>query len=351
MPEPEKPKTWIIIRDGPIVKNHGVDGFAFAQVITAFQRALDNIGQAKYGKDYNKEDCRLYFKEILPGSAVIPLYPATFGTCLNGVVSPYEEITSTFEQLLSAFENDPDTFSSVLEKEIPDQIQRIGVLKGMRNLGSAGSQVEIKTGVSRPEKGAFVSRSKVDDLDALAFEYGGEGHMSLQGVIVVNDGDGKNVFKIRTKTDRLVSCYYEPKDEARIKSLYKCWVKVTGNMVRTQKTYNIKQLESVEKITTERFTAIGQYHLLKPVEFKISYDMDDSLLCLENDEIALNGYGSTYHNAIKSLERSVEGHALFFMDYPDEKYTDNGLEIKRKLLECVDLADVRSIMRKRDGDN
>lgn len=131
MPEPEKPKTWIIIRDGQIVKNHGVDGLAFAQVITSFQRALDNIGLVKYGKDYNKEDCRLYFKEILPGSAVIPLYPATFGTCLNGVVSPYEAITGTFEQLLSAFENDSDIFSSVLEKEIPDPIQRIGVLKGM----------------------------------------------------------------------------------------------------------------------------------------------------------------------------------------------------------------------------
>lgn len=191
--------------------------------------------------------------------------------------------------------------------------------------------------MSRPEKGAFVSRSKVDDLDALVFEYGGWGHMSLQGVIVVNDGDGKNVFKIRTKNNRLVSCYYEPEDEARIKSLYKCWVKVTGNMVRTQKIYKIKPLESVEEITAERFTAIGQYHLLKPVEFKISYDMDDSLWCLENDEIALNGYGSTYHKAIQSLERSVEGHALFFMDYPDEKYADNGLEIKRKLLECVDL--------------
>jgi len=304
MPEPEKPKeTWIIIRDGQIVKNHGVDGLAFAQVITAFQRVLDNIGQAKYGKDYNKEDCHLYFKEILRGSAVIPLYPAAIGTCLNGVVSPYEAITGTFEQLLSAFENDSDTFSSVLEKEIPGSIQRIGVLKGMRNLGSAASQVEIKTSVSRPEKGAFVSRSKVDDLDALVFEYGGEGHMSLQGVIVVNDGDGKNVFKIRTKSNRLVSCYYEPKDEARIKSLYKCWVKVTGNMVRTQKTYKIKPLESVEEITTERFTAIGQYHLLKPIEFKISYDMDDSLWCLENNEIALNGYGSTYPKAIQSLEK------------------------------------------------
>jgi hypothetical protein len=32
--EKETPKTWIFIRDGDIVKNHSIEGLAFARIIT-----------------------------------------------------------------------------------------------------------------------------------------------------------------------------------------------------------------------------------------------------------------------------------------------------------------------------
>lgn len=120
-----------------------------------------------------------------------------------------------------------------------------------------------------------------------------------------------------------------------------------------------KSVQTFEELTSScddssallvELSSLGRYTIRKPIRLYLSYDTEDGIWCLENTELALNGYGPTYNEAIESLKRSVEGHALFFMDSPDEKYTRRGLEIKRKLLECVDLADVRSIMRARDGE-
>lgn len=349
--EPEKPKTWIIIRDGQIVNDHGVDGLAFAQLITAFQRALDNIGQAKYGRNYKKEDCHLYFKEILPGSVVIPTYPPTYSTCLEGLIPPFQTITHAFERLVSTLTTDPDEFKSVLESEIEKDSERIGVLKSLVALGSAGSQVEIKTATVRPEKGVYVPSHKVDELEELVFEYGGTGILSVQGVIVKISGEGRHYFTIKTKTGRTISCYYNPEIESNVKSLYKCWVRVVGNMTRGQKTSKINPVDSLEPHTAEELTSLGRYKLMKPILFQLSYDIDNSLWCLKNDELALSGYGSTYRRTIQCLEECVEGHALFFTSYPDSDHTEDSLLIKNKLQECINFDQVLSYLKERDGEN
>ncbi|HJK11219.1 MAG TPA: hypothetical protein O0X33_03960 [Methanocorpusculum sp.] len=349
MPESEKPKAWIIIRDGQIVKNNGVDGLAFAQLITAYQRALDNIGLSKYGDNYNKEDCRLYFKEIHHGSAVIPVYPATYGTCLDDVVPPFQKITSTFEYLVKELTINPDRFPSILESEITDEPARIGVLKSMVTLGSSGSKVEIKTDVNRPNEGVFVPAQKIDELQELVLEYGGTGHMSVQGIIVKINGDGKYYFSIKAKNGRTISCYYNPEIENKVKSLYKCWVRVTGYMTKGQRTLKINPVDSLEKQVTEELTSLGQYTLQKPIQFQLSYDNENSLWCLENDDLALNGYGATYHRAIQCLAECLEGHVIFFTEYPDSEQTDEGLLIKNKLQEYIDFDQVLAHIRE-EGD-
>ena len=73
-------KTWIIVRDGPISKNHSIDAQSFAKILNAIQGALDQIALSKCGKEYEKSDYRLYVREIVKGSAVIslsPLFPST----------------------------------------------------------------------------------------------------------------------------------------------------------------------------------------------------------------------------------------------------------------------------------
>jgi hypothetical protein len=51
-------------------------------------------------------------------------------------------------------------------------------------------------------------------------------------------------------------------------------------------------------------SSIGRYKLLKPVIFEVHYDMDDSLWCLENYDLALRGYGKTY-NMLSNVLREI----------------------------------------------
>lgn len=43
----ENLKTWIMIKEGPTVKNHKIEGITLAQLLIEIQRAYDNIGQSR----------------------------------------------------------------------------------------------------------------------------------------------------------------------------------------------------------------------------------------------------------------------------------------------------------------
>ncbi len=96
-------------------------------------------------------------------------------------------------------------------------------------------------------------------------------------------------------------------------------------------------------------TSLGRYTIRKPIQFQLSYDIENSLWCLENTVLALNGYGSTCQRTIECLEECVEGHVLFFTGFPDGKYTEDGPQIKRKLQEYIDFDQVLSYLNERDG--
>lgn len=98
-------------------------------------------------------------------------------------------------------------------------------------------------------------------------------------------------------------------------------------------------------------TSLGRYTIHKPIQFQLSYDIDNAVWCLKNDELALNGYGSTYQRTIECLEECVEGHVLFFTEFPDSKHTDDGLLIKSKLQEYIDFDQVLSYLHERDGES
>jgi len=103
-------------------------------------------------------------------------------------------------------------------------------------------------------------------------------------------------------------------------------------------------------LTSEEMNNIGRYKLLKPVTFEVSYDMSDSLWCLKNYDLALDGYGSTYNEAIECLEEDIEGHVLFFTRYPDSRHTNDSLIVKKNLTEYIDFKQVLDYLRERDGE-
>lgn len=334
----ENLKTWILVKEGPTVKNHKIEGMALAQLLIDIQRAYDNIGQSKYGKDYKKEDCRLYIDRILPGSVACPAGPLTLAPRLfDDEISPYLEVTGTFERLINTLSLTPDCFQSQLEEEVTDPLARIGVLKSLRSLSGSASPVHIKTAAAQPQEGSSIPKHCREQLNDLLFEYGASGEMTRQGIIVGFHGEkGQHFFTIKTKSGSNIRCYFDPKDEDTIQSLIHKWVSVTGNVVRTQKSYKFESVSTVIEQKTEELTIIGEYPLLEPIEFQTSYNKEDNLWGMVNEEMALYGYGENYHKTISSLVEEIEGHVLSFTTYPDEKHTKESLVIKKKLQEHLD---------------
>lgn len=341
-------KTWILVHEGSIVKNHSIECLAFANIITNIQRAVDTIGISKYGKDYNKEDCRLYFNELKEGSVAVPAYPLSCGTDLNGEM-PYLKIMDCFESLLTTLSNDPNKFESQLNEEISDTQSRIGFIKSIIPLTQLDSQIEIKSAVKQPKHGSLIPNYQNKYLNELLFELGASGILTIHGVIMGIRGDKKRYFILKSKNNQTIKCYYTPELESTVKELYKKWVYVTGNLVHKQKTSHLEYVTDIEEQQSEFLSQIGRYPLKKPVEFKTDYDLEDNLWGLVNDELALNGYGTNYKDTISSLEEELEGHVLSFTKYPDERHSDGSLKIKVELKKYVDFKTVLAEMDKKYG--
>jgi hypothetical protein len=348
MPSQEKPKTWIIVRDGATVKDNAIEAVAFAEAVSNMQRAIDNIGFSKLGKAYKKDEFRLYFKEIREGSVIVPLFPITYGTDLDGEKT-FIDITECFERLMNTLNDNPDLFPSQLEIEIEDPSARIGLLKSLLSFASSGSIIEMKTSVEQPDHGSFIPKHQKEYLEELVFKYGGTGIVTIQGVIIGIRGDNLSYFIINTTIGRNINCYFKPEIEDQVKNLYKKWVRVTGNMIQTQKNYRIDSVENLEQVTLETLHKIGQYILLKPITFTVSYDNNDKQWCLFNNDLALYGCGDNYKKAIKSLEEEIEGHILSFSEYPDDMHSEGSLQIKQTLLQHLDFNEAKCLIDKKYG--
>jgi hypothetical protein len=176
-------------------------------------------------------------------------------------------------------------------------------------------------------------------------------HAEISGIIVTLSGENKPYhFKVKAKDESDVNCYFDQEIEAKVITLYKKFVRVGGTTNQNQKTHNIDAVDYIEALTSEEMNSIGRYKLLKPVTFEVHYDMDDSLWCLENYDLALDGYGSTYNEAIECLEENIEGHVLSFTRRPDSEQSDDSLSVKKKLKKYLDFNQVLDYLRERDGD-
>ena len=176
-------------------------------------------------------------------------------------------------------------------------------------------------------------------------------HREISGIIVTLSGGNKPYhFTVKAKDERDVDCYFDQEIESQVIMLYKKFVRVGGTTNQNQKTCNIDTVDYIEMIKTEEMSNIGRYKLLKPVTFEVHYDMDDSLWCLENRELALNGYGKTYNNAIECLEENIEGHVICFTRCDDSEQSKASLRVKEKLKEHIDFNQVLNYLLERDGE-
>ncbi|HJK77561.1 MAG TPA: hypothetical protein O0Y06_06515 [Methanocorpusculum sp.] len=96
--------------------------------------------------------------------------------------------------------------------------------------------------------------------------------------------------------------------------------------------------------------AIGRYPLLKPMNFDVLFDEENRLWCVENNETAISGYGTSYGGIIEGLEDCIDGHLLVFARFPDEKLSADSLEVKRKLKEYLDFDSSYKLYQEKYGD-
>ena len=119
-------------------------------------------------------------------------------------------------------------------------------------------------------------------------------------------------------------------------------------MSQSQKNYKIDAIDYLEPLSYEVLHRIGNFELLQPITFELSYDMSDSLWCLENHGLALEGYGTSYNDAMRCLEENIEGHVLSFTRFPDSKQSEESLFIKKELQKYIDFTQVLAYLSERD---
>ena len=81
---------------------------------------------------------------------------------------------------------------------------------------------------------------------------------------------------------------------------------------------------------------IGSYVLKKPIALTAKFDGPEGLWCIENEALALSGYGRTLEDAIDNLEESLESLITGFRTFSDEELHEKSKVIKKRLLNYVD---------------
>lgn len=121
-----------------------------------------------------------------------------------------------------------------------------------------------------------------------------------------------------------------------------------GDVVEASITQTLKG--AVSPIMFTHLHAIGRYPLKNPINFNVSFDEEDRIWCVENDEVAISGYGVTYGEIIESLEGCIDGHLLLFTRFTDEEQSADSLEVKKNLTKYLDFESSYKLYLEKYGD-
>jgi len=332
-------KTWIIVRDGPISKNHSIDAQSFAKILNAIQGAIDQIALSKCGAEYKKSDYRLYVREIVQGSAAISLSPLFPSTDLknNNAYATYVAAATTLDSLIFASSTEDVEFRSKLKNEVPELELRRKLLASFYTLASFASPVEIKTSLEQPDCGYFVPPDKRKYFKTLINTYVDEKcSETVQGIVTRIRGDEPCEFTILSKEGDKIRCFFDSEMEEKITTFYKKWISVTGDLIYTKAEKKIEHITSLSLYDSEILNKIGRYPLKNPILFHSTYDNCEKWWSLSNDELALSGFGTTYSATIESLEEDLEGHVICLTEYSDDDLSKDSILLKKKLMEYID---------------
>ena len=335
-------KIWLKIEGKPVVKGR-IDAHVLGNLLVGLQKIINTISEVKFGRRYKRELFRLFLSKISPGSVVVEL-ESGYHTDLSGRI-PFNIVTSVFHELVQTLIEDPEQFRIKIEKLIPDEKtkDRIKLLQNLKEIWSKEDKYRVSTAIKHDE---FITLDPKREhiIEKLIEEYSKLSRITLEGVIIRIKGDDPvRHFVIETTSGEKVKCYYSPEMEQLVKEFYKRPVRVEGILNKKAKTTEIKSLESIEPFEVYMAEKIGKFELKEPIVFNVFYDGLEGLWCLENDELAINGYGLTFNDAIDDLEESLESLIVGFLAFPEDKLHEKSKEIKIKLSKYIDIEKFREI--------
>jgi len=162
-----------------------------------------------------------------------------------------------------------------------------------------------------------------------------EASRKIRGIITRIKVDGRRRYFIVLSVDgELYKFEFTEKEkdiETRIIDLIKSPVEIVGITSGKTKIKQIREILDLRPLEEIYMESIGEYKFKQKVSIKVSYDAEDDLWVLQNDDLGIIGVGDTYEEALKQLENSLQVVIEGYLHEPDENLTDDAKELKRNL--------------------
>lgn len=338
MPGRAARNIWLII-DGKIVTDHKIEAFTFGRILTSLQRVVDILHETKHGS-HPKADFRLYITQWAEGSVAVAFQPRDFTTELFSDSFVFDEMVYSLTGLAEELIENPDQFRKKLESEFSEPATRIRFLENFSGLLSKKNKFNVRIGyaVEKPKKPLALPSHRGAFVDDLIQEYYRKSMIEVKGIITRIHGDDPRSFTVKTLDNGTVKCSYPAEWEKDLMALFKSTVAVSGVMSRKAKSSEMEAVKDIQEFNTVTLDALGDISFRQPLVVRVSYDDRDGHWCLENSELSLSGYGTTYMEAVGSLAESLDSLIVEYLAFGDEKLSGRSKKIKKSLQEYLDLA-------------
>ena len=333
----ESKKVWLIL-DGKIVTDHKIEAFTFGKLLTRLQRVIDSIQEAKY-RGHKKKDFVLYLTDLEPGSVAAAFQPMDFPTDLFDGTIIFDKIVYNFQDLVKTLATSTDEFRRKIDAEFEDSVDKIRFLENFKGMLSKRNKFSVNIGYAavKPINTISLPAHREGYIQDLISEYYESSSVEVKGIITRIKGDEPRSFTIRTQSNDTIRCVYSSETEKDVMALFKSPVIVKGILNQKMKVKEMETLKEVRPFNSFTFEQIGEFPLLQPLIVRVSYHDKDEQWCLENEELTLSGYGSSFDDAQASLKESLESLIIGILTFNDDILTERSKVIKKNLQKYLDL--------------
>jgi hypothetical protein len=150
-------------------------------------------------------------------------------------------------------------------------------------------------------------------------------------------GDDPRYFTIKTLENETIKCYYPVDWEKDIVAFFKSTVTVKGVMSKKARAKEMEAVKDIQAFTSFSLDSLDEYIFKQPITFRVSYDEQDDLWCLANEELSLAGFGPSFDEARSSLKDSLDSLIVEFLAFDDSTLTEKAKKIKKNLQNYLDL--------------